>query len=290
MLDYPLLSALAAVVRSGSFETAAHTLGLTPSAVSQRIKALEDRMGATLVIRDQPCRATETGTRLIQHVEQVQLLEHALGRDMGHTSSQTRLRIAVNADSLATWVLPALAETEGLLFDLVIDDQEHSAGWLKSGEVTAAITSRAVAVQGCDSYPLGALPYLATASPAFAARWFPDGLTAEALARAPALTFNEKDSLQSTWAARQVGAKVALPTHYLASTQGFVEAALFGLGWGLNPELLVKDAIAEGRLVKLGTSPFLTPLYWQVSRLMRNPVKAVTTAVRARAKACLLPI
>ncbi|MBL9054474.1 MAG: LysR family transcriptional regulator, partial [Tabrizicola sp.] len=132
MLDLAQLSALAAVHRRGSFDLAAAELNVTPSAVSQRIKALEEVAGALLVRRGTPCIATETGLRLIRHYDEVSLLERTLTADLpGLESSPATLRIAVNADSLATWVIPALAATKGLLFDLVIDDQDVSQDWLR---------------------------------------------------------------------------------------------------------------------------------------------------------------
>ena len=175
MLDYALLSALAAVVRTGSFEQAAQHLNVTPSAVSQRIKLLEERIGAVLVVRGQPCLATEIGERLCRHVDQVALLEASLRQSLPGMQRDTRpvtLRIAVNADSLATWFIPAMAQTDGLLFDLVLDDQDHSADWLRRGEVVAAVTSHGEPVQGCNCHSLGALRYIATASPGFVERWF----------------------------------------------------------------------------------------------------------------------
>ena len=78
MLDYLGLAALAAVVREGSFERAARKLHVTPSAVSQRIKQLEERTGQVLVQRGTPCTGTEAGRRLCLHLEQVALLENAL--------------------------------------------------------------------------------------------------------------------------------------------------------------------------------------------------------------------
>ncbi|WP_455429154.1 ArgP/LysG family DNA-binding transcriptional regulator [Fodinicurvata halophila] len=156
MLDYALLSALAAVIRTGGFDRAAQQLGLTPSAVSQRIKLLEERLGTVLVVRGQPCRATESGLRLCQHVETVALLEEDLQDALpaaGLANPQVPLRIAVNADSLATWLVPALAAVPERLFDLVLDDQEHSADWLRRGEVLGAVTGYGRAVQGCDSTP-----------------------------------------------------------------------------------------------------------------------------------------
>ncbi len=281
MLDYTHLSALAAIHRRGTFDLAAAELGLTPSAISHRIKALEEHIGTLLVIRGQPCRATPNGLRLIAHLDQVRLLEHALHPAQGPTT----LRIAVNADSLATWVIPALAQTTGFLFDLVIADQDIAQDWLRRGEVSAAITSNAGPLQGCDTIPLGALRYRATAAPAFVAKWFADGLSAQSLARAPALQFSESDRLQSQWAARETSFTGPLPTHHIASSEGFVAACLSGIAWALNPEPLAAPHIATGALIELRpAAPLDVPLYWQFSRLTANAVAPLTKAIRSAAR------
>lgn len=294
MLDYALLSALAAVVRTGSFERAAQQLNVTPSAISQRIKLLEERIGAILVVRGQPCLATETGQRLCRHVEQVALLENSLRQTLPGLEPEDRpvtLRLAVNADSLATWFIPAMAQTEGFLFDLVLDDQDHSADWLRRGEVVAAVTSHGQPVQGCNCYALGALRYAATASPGFVERWFPEGLSEEAAARAPCLVFNRKDRLQALWLRQALGSDVQPPLHWLPSSQAFVDGALAGLGWGMNPDLLVEDHLRAGRLVALKPSePLEVPLYWQQSRIVGPLLADLTRAVLATARAMLAPM
>src|SRR5262249_25793302 len=164
MLDYAALSAVAAVVREGSFERAARALNVTPSAVSQRVKALEDRLGSVLIVRGQPCVATETGRRICRHVEQVGMLEHDLRGSLpgllpdSGLGERVTLRVAVNADSLGTWFIPAMAAfvaNDAALLDVAIDDQDHTVEWLKSGAVLAAVTASARAVQGCNSMPLG---------------------------------------------------------------------------------------------------------------------------------------
>ncbi|RUS63145.1 LysR family transcriptional regulator ArgP [Pseudorhodobacter sp. E13] len=293
MFDYAQLAALAAIHRRGSFDLAAAALSVTPSAISQRLKALEERFGTLLIRRGQPCSATEPGLRLIRHFEEVMLLESTLADDLPEGPGQTTIRIAVNADSLATWVLPALASTEGMLFDLVIDDQDHSQDRLRNGEVSAAITSHAGPLQGCDTLPLGALRYRATASPAYLARWMPQGATRAALAQAPALTFSDKDRLQRDWVARHLGekppARFAFPTHRIASSQGFVEAALLGLGWGMNPEPLIAGHIAAGRLAELAPeTPLDVPLYWQFTRLTAAAIAPLTEAITRSARDHLL--
>lgn len=281
MLDYAALNALSEVIRRGSFEAAAAALHVTPSAVSQRIKGLEERMGTVLVHRGPPASGTATGLRLVHHLEQVRLLEQGLSEETPAT-----LRIAVNADSLATWFLPALT-AQPLLYDLVIDDQDHAQDWLRRGEVTAALTGQPGPTPGCDSTPLGKLRYIASASPDFVSRHFPGGVTARALSSAPALTFNLKDRLQIRWAKAMTGMTVNLQSHLIPSAQAFAEAARLGLGWGMNPEPMIHEDLTAGRLVSLGP-PLDVALYWQVQRLLAPRLTALTQTVRAQAARTLL--
>jgi LysR family transcriptional regulator, chromosome initiation inhibitor len=290
MLDPAQLAALAAVHRRGSFDLAATDLHVTPSAISQRIKALEETTGTLLIRRGQPCRATDTGLRLIRHHDEIALLERQLASDLpGLSPGLATLRIAVNADSLATWVIPALAATEGFLFDLVIDDQDVSQDWLRRGEVVAAITSHAGPLQGCDTDPLGALRYRATASPAYVRTWFPDGVTPQGLSQAPTLTFSENDQLQTRWATARGLTRPVLPTHRIASSQAFVDACLQGLAWGMNPEPLVAAHLASGALTELiPDTPLDVALYWQFTRLSAKALAPLTAAIRASARQWLV--
>ncbi|UYV38984.1 LysR family transcriptional regulator ArgP [Rhodobacteraceae bacterium D3-12] len=289
------LSALSAILRLGSFEAAAGALNITQSAVSQRLKALEEQVGTVLVLRESPCVGTDAGRRLSAHAEAVALLEDQASRDLGQDGTSTakghaRLRVAVNADSLATWFLGALDGLDDTLFDLVIDDESHSAEWLKKGEVLAAVTQSSRPVQGCDVIPLGSLRYIATASPKFMKTYFPDGVTPKALKSAPMLQFNEKDGLQSEWLSTQFGRGITPPSHGMPSSQAFVEAARRGIGWGMNPAPLVSRLVRRGILVPLveENASFDKPLYWQVSRMMRPVLEPLTKAVKARASEVLV--
>jgi LysR family transcriptional regulator, chromosome initiation inhibitor len=154
----------------------------------------------------------------------------------------------------------------------------------------AAVTADPGPLPGCDTLALGALRYIATASPAYLARWFPQGLTPEALAQAPALTFNAKDRLQIDWASRQAGRRISPPTHVIGSSQAFIEAAALGLGWGMNPEPLIRDHLTAGTLVPLDRrAPLDVALYWQSLRAMKGPLTPLTAAVRQAARAFLIP-
>jgi LysR family transcriptional regulator (chromosome initiation inhibitor) len=293
MLDPSQLAALSAVHRRGSFELAAAALHVTASAISQRIKALEESTGTLLIRRGQPCVATDTGLRLIRYHDEVTLLERTLLADLpGRSAGPATLRIAVNADSLATWVIPALAATDGVLFDIVIDQEDVSQEWLKRGEVVAAITSHAGPLQGCDTLPLGSLRFHATASPGYMRRWFPRGVTPEALTQAPALTFSDKDRLQEIWLLRQTGTgarRAVFPSHRIGSTQGFLDACLHGLAWSMNPAILAAPHLASGALVELvPDTPLDVALYWQFTRLAAPALAPVTAAIRQAAAAALV--
>lgn len=297
MLDYASLAALSAVIREGSFDRAARALNVTPSAVSQRIRVLEERVGCALVIREQPCRATEMGRRLCQHVDRVQLLEQELQEALPALAPEGAVRVAlpvaVNADSLATWFGPALAAFAAeapVLMDVAVDDQDHTSEWLRSGKVLAAVTATARPTVGCNSRPLGAMRYLAAASPAFVARHFGDGVGAGSLARAPSLLFNTKDELQARWAHRLCHRRVELPRHTLPSPQAFVTATLAGMGWGMVPHAMIAAHLANGTLVELvPDTPLDVPLFWQQARAASSLLDGLTRQTVAAARLALIP-
>jgi LysR family transcriptional regulator (chromosome initiation inhibitor) len=296
MLDYTALSALAAVISEGSFERAASALHVTPSAVSQRIRSLEERVGCALVVRDQPCRATETGRRLCQHVDRVRWLEQELQGTLPALApegvARVALPVAVNADSLATWFAPAIAGFAAeapVLVQLAVDDEDHTAHWLRSGAVLAAVTAEARPASGCNSRPLGAMRYRAAASPAFVSRHFPGGITAGSLADAPSLVFSTKDELQARWVRRLCRRNVELPRHTVPSAHAFVTAAVAGMGWGLHPQPLIAAHLKAGTLVELVPDrPLDVALYWQHARVASSLIDGLTRHVLAAAARGLL--
>lgn len=287
MIDYAAARAVAMVVQTGSFEAAARALNVTPSAISQRVRNLEERLGAVLILRATPCTATEQGAWLCRHMEHVgmlekDLLEHLPG--LGEpVEMPVTLSIATNADSLGTWFLPAVASFArgpDYLLNIAVDDEDHTADWLNRGRVVAAVTGHGKPVQGCAIKRLGAMRYVATASPDFLRRHFPSGVTAQAIAQAPALTFNQKDRLQQDWVRKTFNEPIPFPTHWLPGTQAFVDASVEGLGWALNPLQLVRDHLSSGRLVELvANSHFDRALFWQVNRLAANRLTQLTTAI-----------
>ena len=299
MIDYSALKAVAMVVQTGSFEKAARALNVTPSAVSQRVKHLEERLGAVLIARGSPCTATQKGDWLCRHVEQVGMLERELLAELPglssreHAAQRVTLHIATNADSLGTWFLNAISQfstTSDYLLNIAVDDQDHTAEWLRRGRVVAAVTSLSKPVQGCRLTPLGILQYRATASPDFMARHFPNGITRDVIAKAPALTFNQKDRLQDQWVRTVLGTDIACPTHWLPSTQAFVDASLSGMGWGMNPIQLVGQYLRSGQLIELiPDTPLDIPLFWQVNRLAADRLADLTKIVLATAQLKLKP-
>lgn len=288
-LLHPQLAAFAAVLEEGSFDAAAQRLSVTPSAISQRIKALEDRLGQVLVVRSLPCTPTQAGERLLRRLRPMQALEREAMADFlpaqaGHARS---VAIAVNDDSLQTWFLRGLAQLHqqhGYVFDVRVDDQDHTLNMLRDGSVLGAVTAEAKAIQGCNVVPLGAMRYYAIAAPGFAARHLPGALRAETLAKAPVVVFNRKDELQWRFMRKITRARLAPPVHYLPTSTGFVDAAALELGWCLAPELLIAPAVAAGRVVIVDRKRWLdVPLYWQRVAVRSDTLDHVGHALRAAA-------
>ena len=287
-MDYKLLQALACVVEQGGFERAARVLGLSQSAVSQRIKLLEARVGAPVLLRATPPAPTEAGRRLLNHVQQVRLLEQDLRQDIpmqDEDGAPARLRVALNADSLATWWAGAVADLcreENLLLELLVDDQDVVLRRMRDGEVAGCVCATEQPVAGARSLPLGAMRYLAVASPVFIDRYFAEGVSQAALQQAPAIVFGPDDRLQHRFL-ESCGFIDSFPHHLCPSSEGFVRLIDAGMGWGLVPALQISAELAAGRLREILPGRYVeVPLYWHYWRNGGRLLAALTRELAAR--------
>ena len=284
-----LAATLAAIVDEGTLDAASKRLQITPSAVSQRLKTLEQQLGRILIVRTKPARLTEAGEAVVRLARQVALLEHdaliGVGIDEEGGARRITVPLAVNADSMATWFLAPLARLSaghGIDFDLHRDDQNFTARLLESGTVMAAVTSEETAVAGCSVSPLGVLEYRAMAEPGFAARWFPDGVTAQALSAAPFVDFDRRDTLQHEWLRAMSVGQEGVPRHYVPASHDYALAVELGLGWGMVP--LPQES---PRLVPLGGPRLRVQLYWQQWNLQSELLDTIAREIAAEARAVL---
>ncbi|MGW1322788.1 LysR family transcriptional regulator ArgP [Streptomyces antibioticus] len=294
-LPLDLVRTLLAVVDEGTFDAAAAALHVTPSAVSQRVKALEQRTGRVLLLRTKPVRPTESGEIVVRFARQLARLERDTRSELGMSDAgePARVTVAVNADSLATWFLPALSRVPReppLRFELFREDETRTAELLREGVVMAAVTSSPDAVAGCSVRALGTMRYLAAASPEFAARHL-DGLPlAEALTGAPVIIFDRSDDLQDGFVRElSLGAGQASGVrHAVPSSEGFAASVAAGLGWGMVPEAQADALLRSGGLVSLAPDrPLDVPLYWQQWKLDSPALAALSRAVAEEAARAL---
>ncbi|MFA9216567.1 MAG: LysR family transcriptional regulator ArgP [Sphingomonadaceae bacterium] len=292
-VDYRGLAALDAVVDFGGFDKAAAALSITQSAVSQRIRMLENSAGELLIVRSQPPLATDAGQKLIAHYRQVRLLEAALAAAPGTEAERPEIAIAINADSAATWLQEAVAPlmlSGNYLLNILIDDQDHTLTMLREGRVFGCVTSDPNPVAGTSATPLGVMRYICVASPGFARQWFADGYTAAAVRHAPGLNFDRKDALLGRFIARQTGHQGRYPHHSLSSSDGFVRFILAGLGYGMLPLQQCADALAAGTMVDLTPGAWLdVPLVWHAWDIQTHYTRALTDAIVTTARRHLLP-
>ena len=277
MLDYRLVEAFAAVIEERGFERAAIRLGLTQSAVSQRVRQLEDSLGKVLVVRESPPRPSLAGERLLRHYRQVAGLEaeavaeafadgSADGGRYGGEGFQ-HIPIAVNTDSLAVWLLdavgPFLARNH-VTFEILVDEQDRTLAFLKSGVAAGCVSPQRAGIQGCASTRIGTMRYLLVATPAFASRWFPEGFDRESAARAPIIHSNREDMLQHRALAQVFGEGAPKPpAHYVPTAERYWTFVEAGLGYGLVSDIQALPAILDGRLVEVHEGGRVeVTLYW----------------------------
>jgi LysR family transcriptional regulator (chromosome initiation inhibitor) len=286
-VDLDQLLALATAVSEGTLDAAARKLHVTPSAISQRIKALETTVGRVLLTRSKPVRPTASGETMLRAARQIQAITDDAARELGDEQSGAPqvIALAVNADSLATWLVPALAAVgPSLVFDLRRDDETRTAELLRDGTVMAAVTASAQPVPGCTVEPLGRMRYRPRASTRFAARWFPDGATVRALAGAPVVAFDRGDQLQDRYLRRRSRRVLEPPRHYVPGSSAFVHAVRLGLGWGMVPDLQAGPVDGEDRLVEFDDRGDAdVRLFWQQWRLRSAALDRVAAAVRSQA-------
>ncbi len=292
-LQIDQLRALAAAVATGTLDGAAASLGVTPSAVSQRLKALETAVGRVLLERSKPVRPTESGVVLLRLAREIDLLLGDAVNELDPERPDRRLElpIAVNADSMSTWFLPAVAAlADRASFQLHREDQSASWELLRAGTVMAAITAASTPVQGCSVQFLGRMRYRPVATPAFRDSHFAPGFSAEAAAGAPLIVFDAKDDLQHEYLRRRwPGEKVDPPIHRVPASADFADAVRLGFGWGMLPDLQCAGDVAAGRLVRLDDLRFVdVALYWQQWKLRSPLLDEVAAAVQAAAQQALL--
>ena len=288
-VDLAQLQALRAAVDAGTLDGAARALHVTPSAVSQRLKALEQATGRVLLVRSRPVRVTEHGRAVLRLAREVELLTADAERDLDDAPGPVQLSVAVNADSLSTWLLPALTPLrDELLLDLHRADQDDTAALLRDGSVVAAVTAAASPVPGCTSTPLGVMRYRPAARPDFVRRWFPDGPTSSALGQAPVVHFDRDDDLQRLWLRRRSRGRARPPAHHVPSTEGFVHAVLGGFGWAMLSELQLAQPTLRSSVVLLDERAAVdVRLHWQRWKVRSASLDRLSDVVVAGARQAL---
>lgn len=291
MIDYKLLEALALVIEEGGFEKAARKLHITQSAVSQRVKMIEEEAGQILVTRMTPPTATATGLKFLAHYHQVKLLEENLAPEVARNAGTAPISLAlgVNADSLATWFLDAVEDVvreHHLILDLHVDDQEQTQKLLQNGQVCGCISTQPKPLQGCRVERLGCMEYGLYCTPLFAQRWFGEGFKLQGIESAPIIRFNRRDNLNKIFF-QQIFQQdpPVVSTFYVPSSEKFVECILKSLCYGTVPLLQSAPFCRDGRLVDLApTDKVKVELYFHCWNIKAKTMNNFTRQFVARAR------
>ena len=267
-IDYKLLKALDAVLLEQNFERAAARLHVTQSAISQRIKLLENQLGQPLLIRAQPLQPTQLGQQLLGHYQRVLQLETELTNQLSSDTQQAQtMPIAVNADSLSSWFIPALApllQKEKIELNLYVEDESRTWERMRSGEALACVTSKAEGIAGSKSTFLGYMEYFCVATPTFMQRYFSEGINKKTLSQAPATAFDQHDDIHLQFLRDHFDLQLGqYPCHTIRSSEAFVDLTLASGAYSLNSRFLIEKYLKTGELINLLPEyQVKVPLYW----------------------------
>ncbi|MGV2871413.1 LysR family transcriptional regulator ArgP [Colwellia sp. E150_009] len=285
-MDYKLLAALAAIVETQNFELAANKLHISQSAISQRIKLLEENFGHPMLIRSQPIELTSVGEQLLSHFRKVQQLESEILPELlpDKPSKPMKIALAVSADSIATWFLKAVTPVlkEHLVeLNLLIEHEERTIDKLRSGEAIGAVCSYETPLKGYRSFELGKMNYCLVASKSFQQKYFSKGVTRDTLKMAPAISFDHKDDMHVRFIAQHFDlAASEYYCHSIPSSEAFVELAKQGVAYCLLPELQIKNELASGELVRLcPEKQLIETLYWHSWVLVKGINKKISQEI-----------
>ncbi|EDK26329.1 chromosome replication initiation inhibitor protein [Vibrionales bacterium SWAT-3] len=285
-LDYKWIEALDAVVKQRSFERAAEQLYISQSAVSQRIKQLEKWLAQPALVRENPPRPTPAGKKLLGLYRRVRLLEHELVPELMNEDGNQPLSISIatNADSLATWLLPALSDvmkSRQVELNLAIHGESRTIEKIKSGEVAGAISLESQAIPGCSADYLGRMDYVCVASPDFHKRYFSEGVNYSTLRKAPAVSYDQYDDLHKKFLHDHFNVpRDSVINHTVGSSEAFVRLALSGVAYCLIPRLQIIEELESGSLIDI-TPGFLLSyrIYWHHWQLESGVLKEISQAI-----------
>jgi len=167
---YKPYAVFAETVATGSMSAAARRLGMTPSAVSQTIRALEQQAGVTLLHRStRKLTLTEAGERCYPHclrlVQAAQAATDALALARDAPSGELRIAAPVGfAVHIAAALGQLLAESPQLRVRLLVDDALID---LIDARIDIAIRVGHLADSTAIARPLGAFEWIVCAAPAY---------------------------------------------------------------------------------------------------------------------------
>lgn len=292
--DYKLLTALSSIIEMQSFELAANKLFISQSAISQRIKLLEENIGHPILIRSQPIELTAIGEQLLTHFKKVQQLENELLPELlpDKPTKPMKISLALNADSMATWFLKAVTPVlkEHLVeLNLLIAHEKHTLEKLRTGEATGAVSVIKKPLKGYRSFELGNMNYCLVCSKSFQQKYFKAGVTKDSLTMAPAISYDLKDDTHNHFISKHFGlASSEYYCHSVRSSEAFVELTKQGVAYCLLPELQIKAELASGELVKLcPDKQLIQTLYWHSWILVKGINKEISQEITRAGKLLL---
>ncbi len=247
----------AAVVEEGGFTSAARKLGVSKSTASKTVRALEERVGAPLLVRNTRHVSMTTAGRVFYErcAAALELLDQAEAA-VAHEHEEVRgvLRVSLPLSFGVLYVTTAMADFQRAHPDLKVEASftDRKIDLVDEGYDLAI---RAGVLRDSDllSRRLATMRLYVVASPEYLARrgepTHPEELKDHPCLRYSLLVDRHRWPLVGPDGETHV-VSVAGPLE-ADNGHAIIEAAAAGLGLALQPDWLAAEAIKEGRLVRV---------------------------------------
>lgn len=291
MFNNQELLTLIAVIDKGSFESAARSLFVTTGAISQRIKSLENKFGAPIIIRSSPPKLTKNGERIMLLARQISLLQKEVVDVLSaKKEGRASVPIAVNYDSLTSWFLKVITrscmETD-ILLDIKTTSKSATQQLLKDGTVIAAVTPSPEIIPGCKAVSLGALEYLPVCSRQFYQEHFKKGVSKQSLLKVPAIYFSNEDYSGNSFLKKFDLSPEDIRRYFIPETDGIIEMVKANMGWAPLPRFSLEKH-SEADLICFDPHVFTIELFWKTWELSSLTIHNFSQIVLQEARSHLL--
>lgn len=280
------LQAFIAIVKRNTVHGAADDLGLTQTAVTQRIRALEAELKTTLFLRSRKgMNLTQEGEALLRYCKGAEELEGEALSLIGSAGSDKPVNVGITGPTsivtarIVNQCTGLYAEWPNLYLNFIITDTDDRLQMVKSGNASMAVISPENVPNEMDSKMLKPDKYILVASKKWKGRKLSDILTSDRL-----IDFYEKDLTSLNYLKKfNLISELKKPRLFVNNNEAIIKLFCQGVGFGTLTQEIAKPHIDNGDLMALNSGSVMEDplaLAWYPRPEMPSYLKAIISTIK----------